>query len=215
MLHNEASELQGSLDLVRVFEVDVDDASCPGFSAELLGLDRLRDFLVLSSRTTADDSLLQSSLMTCLEDVVIHSAMRNCGVRDEHMESIRAELVSELFRQSLVEARANDTLERHIRYISPANETRCERLPDAVRVRLDVHVVRVNTQHVLKVWNASLRCQVLGQIEFRRGEHVIIFTPSIPFERHTRYQVTLRAQDVETTLGPFDAAKVTFEFFTS
>ncbi|KAJ0395622.1 hypothetical protein P43SY_006329 [Pythium insidiosum] len=143
------------------------------------------------------------------------SAVRHCGLRDEYTDSIRTELASEQLRVALREMHTKDKLLNHIRSCSPAHEMRCDRLPDAVRVRFDIHVIRVNTQHVIKVWNVSLRCQVLGQIEFRREEHVVSFTPSIPFERHTRYQVSLRAQDVETTLGALDAAMVMFEFFTT
>ncbi|KAJ0398424.1 hypothetical protein ATCC90586_003566 [Pythium insidiosum] len=215
MLHNEASELQGASDLTRAFEVAVDDGSCVGQSTELFCLMGLRDFLVLSSGTATDDAVLREARRMCVEDVLTQSAVRHCGLRDEYTDSIRTELASEQLRVALREMHTKDKLLDHIRSCSPAHEVRCDRLPDAVRVRFDIHVIRVNTQHVIKVWNVSLRCQVLGQIEFRREEHVVSFTPSIPFERHTRYQVSLRAQDVETTLGALDAAMVMFEFFTT
>ncbi|KAK1941768.1 hypothetical protein P3T76_006832 [Phytophthora citrophthora] len=116
-----------------------------------------------------------------------------------------AELESSTSLQALDSLRQQDSFAQHIVSVSPHDEEKCERVPEAVHFDLDPFIRGVNPtgMHlVLKVANVSLDgCAVQGKATFCEHLTRLSFFPAAEFERKSRYCVTVREQELLSSLG--------------
>lgn len=138
----------------------------------------------------------------------------------EATEHIVAELVVEIESQStrdaLAKLRSEDTLEKHIRAVEPANGAKCARVPLRIVIALDPLVTVVDTQQALKVANATREnAPVFGTVSFSARDGALAFAPTVPFERNTKYAIKLRCDAVQTCLGSALRGVVRFRFSTA
>ncbi|TYZ63202.1 hypothetical protein PybrP1_012951, partial [[Pythium] brassicae (nom. inval.)] len=135
----------------------------------------------------------------------------------EHVvDEFLIEMEAKSTQDALAKLRDEDTLEKHIRSVAPADGDKCARIPSTIKIWFDPLVTLVDTQHVLKVANATRgNVAVFGSVSFSASEGVLTFTPTVAFERSTRYSARLRCDMVQTCIGSALQGTVRFRFSTT
>jgi hypothetical protein len=202
VLYSEAQPLLAANEVAEALEAFVvgeDDSS--GLTVERTSLRSLREYVLLvigqpPERSSAREiaTLLRQFIPPCIRDKT---------TLEDWEDLVVSELQSETTARAVQYLRDHDTLAAHFRSVTPHDHERFSgvSLPTRISFHFGVQVVHVDTQHALKVTNATLRCGVQGQVEFSRQHKLLVFVPALPFDKHMRYQVKLRAQYVHTALG--------------
>ncbi|GAB9465843.1 hypothetical protein Gpo141_00003233 [Globisporangium polare] len=146
--------------------------------------------------------LIARQLFHALELIpkVVDSAT-GIDVEDQVIDDLVVELDAISTRDALERLRKEDALAKHIRFMTPADGEKCQRVPTCIAIHLDPLVTSVDTQEqVLKVTHGR-GASVHGHVAFSSSDGVLTFTPTVAFEKKSRYLVKLRCAEVQTCLG--------------
>ncbi|KAG1687988.1 hypothetical protein DVH05_004507 [Phytophthora capsici] len=121
------------------------------------------------------------------------------------VQKLLAELEASTSLQALDSLRQHDSFANHVVSVSPRDGEKCARVPEAVHFDLDPFIRGVNPTAmnlVLKVANVSLDgCAVQGKATFCERSTRLSFVPAAGFGRNSRYCVSVREQELLSSLG--------------
>ncbi|KAG2774413.1 hypothetical protein Pcac1_g14860 [Phytophthora cactorum] len=116
-----------------------------------------------------------------------------------------AEFESPTSQQALNTLSQQDSFMKHLVSVTPHDGEKCTHVPEAVHFDLDPFIRGVNRtgMHlVIRVANVSLdSCVVQGKATFCGRTTKLSFVPAAEFERKSRYRVSVREQEILSSLG--------------
>lgn len=132
------------------------------------------------------------------------------------LDELVLELETASTRDALETLRLHDSLEKHVRLVTPAPNELCARVPLRIAMRFDPLVTSIDTSHVLRVVNLTLgHASVHGAVAFTPRDGRLTFTPTVPLARKSTYAVKVRCDAIETSLGAALRGVWRFQFTTS
>ncbi|KAF4039094.1 hypothetical protein GN244_ATG08694 [Phytophthora infestans] len=115
------------------------------------------------------------------------------------------EFKSRASQQALEALRLQDSFEKHLVSVTTHDGEKSTRVPEAVHFDLDPYIRGVNRtgMHlVIRVSNVSLdSCAVQGKASFCERTGRLSFIPAAEFERNSHYRVSVREQEMLSSLG--------------